>query len=599
MKKKTIAFLTILIGSLSLVSCGGETVSSQLPSSQAPGYNIEWRNHDGTLLEKDTNVQAGVIPTYNGTTPIKAGTAQFSYEFSGWNPTIVAVTANATYTALFSEETNQYTLTFNTNQGSTIAPITVDYGTKIAAPISPTREGYRFVAWTSDVSLNNEVVWPLEMTENKTVYAKWNEQVPYATYLVALLENYSLNPLSYFPESMHPGANLVASTQANLDFTTNTNISDITYLGHGEQWNMVLTNIEQSMLFFDVLSIIDTLSGASIAAFNNYLDSNPENAAVYQFTQGIYQVTINFEDNVLYYVLDYTMELPVFGVQTIQIALEFNILTLKKVGRIQIGNAHALRYEMEESSYKFAIKYLGVRRAYFEIERANDGDVTGQIFEYLDVELTTISSSAQFFIGDDYVSVVGNKSSGMMAWTGYINEVYLVETGKLCGYEVRETLSVITYNTLWFNLDDVAGINSIRREVAPVENSNPDLIYVNGSANVFSSKLVGGLNPKLASRRYDIEFRTQYFYFLEGENLMKLTLEVPMLFVQQENYNTLKNDIESSNSGTVSGFSITLPATQVNKITSDYSTLIDAFIIAKDDYSIEMIISFIGEAYTH
>ena len=43
---------------------------------------------------------------------------------------------------------NQYTLTFDTNGGSTIAPITQDYGTAITAPADPTKTGYTFAGWT-------------------------------------------------------------------------------------------------------------------------------------------------------------------------------------------------------------------------------------------------------------------------------------------------------------------------------------------------------------------------------------------------------------------------------------------------------------------
>jgi uncharacterized repeat protein (TIGR02543 family) len=42
---------------------------------------------------------------------------------------------------------NQYTITFNTDGGSSIAPITVDYGAAIIAPEAPTKEGYTFVGW--------------------------------------------------------------------------------------------------------------------------------------------------------------------------------------------------------------------------------------------------------------------------------------------------------------------------------------------------------------------------------------------------------------------------------------------------------------------
>jgi uncharacterized repeat protein (TIGR02543 family)/LPXTG-motif cell wall-anchored protein len=64
--------------------------------------------------------------------------------------------------------TNQYTITFDTNGGSEIAPITQDYGTTITAPAAPTREGYTFIGWDRDI--------PTTMpAENITITAKWKD----------------------------------------------------------------------------------------------------------------------------------------------------------------------------------------------------------------------------------------------------------------------------------------------------------------------------------------------------------------------------------------------------------------------------------------
>ena len=64
--------------------------------------------------------------------------------------------------------TNQYTITFDTNGGSEIAPITQDYGTAITAPAAPTRDGYTFMGWDMEI--------PTTMpAENITLKAKWKD----------------------------------------------------------------------------------------------------------------------------------------------------------------------------------------------------------------------------------------------------------------------------------------------------------------------------------------------------------------------------------------------------------------------------------------
>lgn len=64
--------------------------------------------------------------------------------------------------------TNKYTITFDTAGGNEIAPITQDYGTNITAPADPTREGYTFTGWDTEI--------PTTMpAENITLKARWKD----------------------------------------------------------------------------------------------------------------------------------------------------------------------------------------------------------------------------------------------------------------------------------------------------------------------------------------------------------------------------------------------------------------------------------------
>ena len=73
------------------------------------------------------------------------------YNFAGWykdtsvydftTPVLDDFTLRAAWTA------NQYTITFNSDGGSTVTSITQDCGTKITAPANPTRDGYTFTGW--------------------------------------------------------------------------------------------------------------------------------------------------------------------------------------------------------------------------------------------------------------------------------------------------------------------------------------------------------------------------------------------------------------------------------------------------------------------
>ena len=62
-------------------------------------FMVTFRNGFTTL--QSTKVGYGATPAYNGNTPTKPSSTQYDYTFKGWSPSIVPVTGNAIYTAVF------------------------------------------------------------------------------------------------------------------------------------------------------------------------------------------------------------------------------------------------------------------------------------------------------------------------------------------------------------------------------------------------------------------------------------------------------------------------------------------------------------------
>lgn len=141
--------------------------------------------------------------------------------------------------------------------------------------------------------------------------------------------------------------------------------------------------------------------------------------------------------------------------------------------------------------------------------------------------------------------------------------------------------------TITFDSNGGSSVSSIVKEEGfkVSKPTDPNKIYVNGTTEIFKVKNVGGFSTKTLSRRYDIEFRTQYFYYLNGEVIESIAVEVPMLFVQEKQLDALATDITSSNSGVVSSFSLNVDKAVQTKILSDYATLIDPFILRKNEFT--------------
>ena len=130
-------------------------------------YWAKWEINQYTVTVKPENGKADIIITQDYGTPITAPTlTREGYTFKGWDKEIPETMPAENITVKAQWEINQYTITFDTNGGSEIAPITQDYGTEITTPDNPTRKGYTFKGWDKEI--------PKTMpAENITVKAQW------------------------------------------------------------------------------------------------------------------------------------------------------------------------------------------------------------------------------------------------------------------------------------------------------------------------------------------------------------------------------------------------------------------------------------------
>ena len=139
-----------------------------------PAENItvkaQWKINQYTITF-DTNGGSEIAPiTQDYGTEITApdNPTRKGYTFKGWDKEIPEAMPAENMTVKAQWEINQYTIAFDTNGGSEIAPITQDYGTEITAPDNPTRKGYTFKGWDKEI--------PETMpAENITITARWKD----------------------------------------------------------------------------------------------------------------------------------------------------------------------------------------------------------------------------------------------------------------------------------------------------------------------------------------------------------------------------------------------------------------------------------------
>lgn len=127
-------------------------------------------NDEGIITT--SNIPNGSTISY---TPTKEG-----HTFNGWyldqalTQPYIAPTVLQSLVLYAGYNINQYTLTFNTNGGSSITALNQDFGSVVLEPTAPTREGYTFAGWyTDNNTFNNEYSFETMPADNQTIFARW------------------------------------------------------------------------------------------------------------------------------------------------------------------------------------------------------------------------------------------------------------------------------------------------------------------------------------------------------------------------------------------------------------------------------------------
>lgn len=394
------------------------------------------------------------------------------------------------------------------------------------------------------------------------------------------------DPWAFLPEAFLPERMAYAQMPVGgMDgFAADVAVSQIAKRSIGKQFNVLYEGLCDAA---DTINKIDTVYavGATIAdAYQTFINNNPDNYAQFVGEAAGFKIKI---------VLDGAISTMLAGNSTVNIELENDAENETRTGRIQITNGIAVKYVATSDSLKLAVKasVAGVGNLK-QIEFARNGNkVAGYLREFTGTETKNLKTTGVITSDAEKTVIMSDKrESDDMVINGY-EEIYSSVTGELLGGEVRETIKIVDYDTLWLHLGDVSGINSVR--VSDEQNGlNADSIYVNGSTELFKTKKVKPIPT--SSRRFDIEMKEVWYVVAETTNgktsyKSQKTL-VPMLFVQKEQTDAFAADIKDTN-----GITATLPAAKIQTVTSNYETLKTLFDAAKTEVTYESINGFIGE----
>jgi hypothetical protein len=373
-----------------------------------------------------------------------------------------------------------------------------------------------------------------------------------------------------------------------IDYSSFVNVSNIPTNGMGKQLNMVYGLLSKMQT---ATSYVNTVYGAMNAIktlYINYLNDNPDNYQTFTANAGPFTFTIELDDSA--YHINAT-------IGTVEIAIFSDTSNGNYGAKVKLTDTTVLKYTVADDSLTIALNILNVSSTMIEFARNDANQTVGYIYEYISaLGFDIVATSAMIHVGDTYTTIIGTKGDFIPTSDSRNCEIYLNSTGMLVGTEVKEDVQGVIFNTYWFPLIDLNGVDTIKKiDERNSTGLNADTIFINGSSTELAIKKFGGLNLKTASRAFDIEFKTMYFFNYDENSgeYIAVESEIPMLFIQEEKYSSFVNDFNDVNENCLNGnATLTVSSVDINAIAYAYSEILPVYNTIKDTVTREYIIQY-------
>ena len=141
------------------------------------GYEYALYDSDGNVVRDWTSSASGTISFINLSLDT---TYQLRFRSTSEPDTVYTKTVSTTAGGRTSGGgggggVSTYTVSFNTNGGSSISSTRVTSGSRLSEPTAPTRSGYTFAGWYTDRALTDEYDFDSAVYKSFTLYAAWTE----------------------------------------------------------------------------------------------------------------------------------------------------------------------------------------------------------------------------------------------------------------------------------------------------------------------------------------------------------------------------------------------------------------------------------------